>query len=193
MGSFSFYLNFGFNHILDIDALDHIAFLVALCAIYHPRQWRKILILITAFTIGHSITLALAASDLIFFNKKAIELLIPLTIFITALHNILLKNNSETNTTKGNYLMALAFGFIHGMGFSNTLKTMMMPGEKNTFLSQLLAFNIGVELGQIVIVGIILIITYIVLSFLKWQHRDWNIFVSGIAAGTAIVLFLAQV
>jgi hypothetical protein len=190
MGTFNFYLSLGFHHILDLAAQDHIVFLIALCAIYHSKQWRVILILITAFTIGHSITLALAASDIIRINKNLVEMLIPVTILLTALHNVLRKKQLEQSAAKDNYLMALVFGFIHGMGFSNVLKSMLMPGEEDKFLQQLLAFNVGVEFGQIVIVGIILIITYVALNILRLQHRDWNLFVSGAAAGAAMIMIL---
>jgi len=192
MNTFSFYLNFGFKHILDMAALDHIAFLVALCAIYHFRQWKTLLILVTAFTLGHSITLGLSAMDVISFEKKWVELLIPITIIITALHNVLRKKEVEATTAKDNYLLALGFGFIHGMGFSNILKAMLMPGEEGKFLEQLLAFNIGVELGQLIIVGIILLVTYLALNVFKVSQRSWNLFVSGAAAGVGIVLFLGQ-
>lgn len=192
MDTFPFYLRFGFNHILDMDAQDHIAFLVALCAIYHFRQWKTVLILVTAFTIGHSITLGLSAADVLRFKKEWVELLIPVTIIFTALHNVLRQKSGEQASAKDNYLMALGFGFIHGMGFSNTLKAMLMPGEEGKFLTQLLAFNIGVELGQLIIVGIILIITYIALNVLNVQQREWNLFISGAAAGIGLILFLGQ-
>jgi HupE / UreJ protein len=190
MGTFSFYLSLGFNHILDVAAQDHIVFLIALCAIYNPKQWRTILILITAFTVGHSITLALAASDMLRINKALVEMLIPITILLTALYNVLRKKSVEHSSAKDNYLLALGFGFIHGMGFSNVLKSMLMPGEEGKFLEQLLAFNIGVELGQIVIVCLILIMAYLALNILRVQHRDWNLFVSGAAAGAAMIMIL---
>ncbi|MFK7808193.1 MAG: HupE/UreJ family protein [Saprospiraceae bacterium] len=192
MNGFSFYLNFGFDHILDMDALDHIAFLVALCAIYNFRQWKTLLVLVTAFTIGHSITLGLAATDTLRFKKEWIEFLIPVTILLTALHNVFRKGAIESASAKDNYLLALGFGFIHGMGFSNTLKSMLMPGEESQFIQQLLAFNIGVELGQLIIVGIILAITYLALDIFKVKQRDWNLFVSGAAAGVAVVLILGR-
>ncbi|MFT5263662.1 MAG: hypothetical protein ACI8YQ_002406 [Polaribacter sp.] len=192
MDTFSFYLSFGFNHILDMDAQDHIAFLVALCAIYHFRQWKTLLLLVTAFTIGHSITLGLAAADIIRFKKEWVELIIPVTIVFTALHNVLRRKRVEQSTAKDNYFMALGFGFIHGMGFSNTLKSMLMPGEESKFLEQLLAFNIGVEIGQLIIVGIILVVTYVALNILKLRQQDWNLFVSGASAGIGVILFLGQ-
>ncbi len=197
MNTFDFYFNFGFDHILDMDAKDHIAFLVALCAIYQLGEWKKVLILVTAFTIGHSITLGLAAMDLLKVNKALIELLIPITILITSLYNVLKKDIAEAKSLFGrhlniNYVFALTFGFIHGMGFSNTLKSMLMPGEESLFIQQLLAFNIGVELGQLIIVAAILFLAYIALNLLKIRQREWNLFISGAAAGISVILILEQ-
>jgi len=197
---FNTYLELGFDHISDIKAYDHILFLVALCAIYRIAEWRKVLILVTAFTIGHSITLALAALDIISFPSNIVEFLIPVTILLTSLYNVysLGKANtplaSEMTLEKRpltiNYLAALFFGLIHGMGFSNFLRSMLMPGQEEELIPQLLAFNIGVELGQLLIVAIILACSYIVLSLFKAKQRDWTLFVSGAAAGVALILMM---
>ena len=198
MNAFDIYFYLGFDHILDMDAKDHIAFLIALCAIYKLGEWKKVLILVTAFTIGHSITLGLAAMDIIKVNKSLIELLIPVTILITSVYNVLKKETVESKSLFGghlniNYIFALTFGFIHGMGFSNTLKSMLMPGEENLLVQQLLAFNIGVELGQLIIVAAILFLAYIALNVLKIRQREWNLFISGAAAGISVILILEQV
>ena len=197
MNAFDLYFKIGFDHILDMDAKDHIAFLVALCAIYRLGEWRKVLVLVTAFTIGHSITLGLAAMDMIKVNKALIELLIPVTILITSLYNVLKKETVESKSLFGrhlnvNYAFALTFGFIHGMGFSNTLKSMLMPGEEDLLVRQLLAFNIGVELGQLIIVTAILFLAYIALNLLRIRQREWNLFISGAAAGISVILILEQ-
>ena len=122
---FSIYFQLGFEHISDIKAYDHILFIIALCAIYRPQDWKNILILVTAFTIGHSITLALAAFDIIRFPANIIEFLIPVTILITALSNFYQTQSSIEEKTnlfhqnkKRNYWLALFFGWIHGMGLS---------------------------------------------------------------------------
>ena len=190
---FRTYLELGFDHISDINAYDHILFLVALCAIYQLKEWKKILLLVTAFTIGHSITLALAALELVSFSKDLIEFLIPVTILITSLYNVLTKSFDTPTTTFNQrlnirYLFALFFGLIHGMGFSNYLKAMLMPGQENELIPQLLAFNIGVELGQLLIVAIIMAVAYLVLSVFKAKQRDWTLFISGAAAGVALLL-----
>ena len=190
---FQTYLEMGFDHISDINAYDHILFLVALCAIYRLSEWKKILILVTAFTIGHSITLALAAFEVISFPSDMIEFLIPVTILITSLYNVFSTTNLELEGTfdrkiSTNYVFALFFGLIHGMGFSNFLRAMIMPGQENELVPQLLAFNIGVELGQLVIVGCILALSFVVLSIFSAKQREWTLFVSGAAAGVALLL-----
>ena len=190
---FRTYLELGFDHISDINAYDHILFLVALCAIYQLKEWKKILVLVTAFTIGHSITLALAALDVVSFPKDLIEFLIPVTILITSLYNVFTKSLNTSTTTFNQrlnirYLFALFFGLIHGMGFSNYLKVMLMPGQENELISQLLAFNIGVELGQLLIVAVIMGVAYLVLGLFKAKQRDWTLFISGAAAGVALIL-----
>ena len=190
---FRTYLELGFDHISDINAYDHILFLVALCAIYQLKEWKKILILVTAFTIGHSITLALAALNLVSFSKDLIEFLIPITILITSLYNVFTKSLDTPTTTFNQrlnirYFFALFFGLIHGMGFSNFLKAMLMPGQENELIPQLLAFNIGVELGQLLIVAAIMLVSYLALSVFKAKQRDWTLFISGAAAGVALIL-----
>ncbi len=193
---FSTYLSLGFDHISDITAYDHILFIIALCAIYRLQEWRKVLILVTAFTLGHSITLALAVLDVISFPGKIIEFLIPLTILITSIYNVWrgdsssLAQNTFSRSLNINYGFALFFGLIHGMGFSNFLKSTIMPGQESQLVSQLFAFNIGIELGQLMIVVFILITSFIALDKLKIKQRDWRIFISGAAAGISLILMM---
>ena len=194
---FSTYLKLGFDHISDITAYDHILFIVALCAIYRLEEWRKVLILVTAFTIGHSITLALAALDILRFSSDVIEFLIPLTILITSIYNVtrketpsLLPRQTFSRSLNINYGFALFFGLIHGMGFSNFLKSTLMPGQESELVAQLFAFNIGIELGQLLIVCCILIASYIALNPLNIRQRDWRLFVSGATAGISLILMM---
>ncbi|MFK7773537.1 MAG: HupE/UreJ family protein, partial [Saprospiraceae bacterium] len=152
--AFSIYSKIGFHHIADINAYDHILFVVALCAIYKLNEWKRVAILVTAFTIGHSVTLALAALDVITFPKDVIELLIPVTIVLTCLYNIFSKSNSPragkmtpekiaylTRQIMVNYFFAFFFGLIHGMGFSNYLKSVLDADE--SLVWSLFAFNVG--------------------------------------------------
>jgi len=189
MHPFNFYVTLGFKHISDLAAYDHMLFLVALCAIYKIQQWKKILILVTAFTIGHSVTLILASLDMVTIPSNIIEFLIPVTILITAINNVVGGSAEEkTSKMKKNYAIALFFGFIHGMGFSNYFKALLM--DSSSVALPLLGFNIGIELGQLMVVFIIVGLAYVFLNLLKVKHRDWNVFISGIAAGISILFIL---
>ncbi|MEM6632209.1 MAG: HupE/UreJ family protein [Bacteroidota bacterium] len=187
MSEFLVYFQLGFQHISDLAAYDHILFIVALCAVYQVEDWRRILVLVTAFTIGHSITLALATLNIFTLPSELIEFLIPVTILITALFNVLRKDmNLRPQVMRQNYGIALFFGLIHGMGFSNYLRALL--GQEESIWKPLLAFNLGLELGQILIVAIIMGLSYVVLNIFKAQHREWNLFISGAAAGIAFIL-----
>jgi len=187
MSEFLLYLELGFDHILDLNGYDHILFVVALCATYMIRDWKKLLILITAFTIGHSITLALATLQVVNFRAELIEFLIPVTIFITALLNLFKKERGfEAPKVRSNYWLALIFGLIHGLGFSNYLRALL--GKDTSIVSQLLAFNVGLELGQIIIVAIFLIISFILVDIFGVKRRDWKMIISSAVAGIALML-----
>jgi hypothetical protein len=188
MSEFSLYFGLGREHILDyVNGYDHILFVLALCAVYLTRDWKKILILVTAFTIGHSITLALATLQLISIKTELIEFLIPLTIFVTSCSNLFRKEeNIDKQNIQINYFFALFFGLIHGMGFSNYLRALL--GKSHDILSPLLAFNLGLELGQIIVVTIFLVISYILVDWLKVTRRDWKMVLSSAIAGIAFIL-----
>lgn len=195
---FQMYMELGFEHIADLAAYDHILFIVALCAIYRISEWRKVGILVTAFTLGHSLTLGLAALDVIRFPADWIEFLIPTTIFLTALYNTVIhklgeeKEGTFSRKLNLNYLFALLFGLIHGMGFSNFFRSMMMPGEESSLIKQLFAFNVGVELGQLTIVAVILLLAFVGMNRLRIPQRDWNLFISGMAAGPALIMMMER-
>jgi len=188
MQEFTLYLKLGWQHIADLGAYDHIVFITALCAIYTVKEWKHLLILITAFTVGHSITLALAALKIVVLPSEIIEFLIPVTIFLTSINNVL--NQPKSTGTKfrftGTYLMVVFFGLIHGLGFSNYFTALL--GTEQSIVKPLLAFNIGLEVGQILIVAIILILASVVMRLLKLSQRDWTLFVSGAVAGISLIL-----
>ena len=189
MEQFKLYFELGAEHILDINGYDHILFVVALCAIYAAQDWKKILILVTAFTIGHSITLALSALEIINFRSDIIEFLIPVTIFITAFSNIVRKQNSmKPGYLNLNYFFGLFFGLIHGLGFSNYLKSLL--GRDESIVTQLLAFNLGLELGQIIIVLIFMVVAFIFTGLFNVQRRDWNLVISSAIAGISIIMMM---
>jgi hypothetical protein len=175
MQDFLFYLKLGWEHIISLDALDHQLFVLALIAVYSFNDVKKILLLVTAFTIGHSVTLALSIFDIVRINSAWVEFLIPLTIVLTSLGNILMKNKKQSQN-KINYYLALVFGLIHGMGFANTARVMIAKSQ--SIAVPLLGFNIGLELGQIAIVFGILIFLFILLKIFKVNQKDWILFVS---------------
>ncbi|MFM8450565.1 MAG: HupE/UreJ family protein [Haliscomenobacter sp.] len=193
------FLLLGFEHIADVKGYDHILFIVALCAIYTLREWRKVAILATAFTIGHSLTLGLAALDIIAISPAWIEFLIPVTILVTGLYNVLAHPAGATaeegtfgNRIRLNYLIAALFGLIHGLGFSNYFKAMVSKDNPMELVSRLFAFNLGVELGQLLIVLAILMISALALGFFRIKQREWNLFISGGAAMNALILALER-
>ncbi len=191
MNTFELYFKLGLHHIADLNAYDHILFITTLCLIYTLKQWRKMLVLVTAFTIGHSVTLALATLNIIRISIEWIEFLIPLTIFITAFANILQKSGKVSATRHlFKYFTAMIFGLIHGLGFSNYLKSLL--GLEKSILGPLFSFNLGIELGQIIIVVVTMAITWILVDLLGVQRRDWNLVVSGAGLGISLIIMVER-
>ncbi|QCR23609.1 HupE/UreJ family protein [Pontibacter sp. SGAir0037] len=185
------YLQLGFHHIYDFGAYDHMLFLVALSAIYTLSDWRKVIALVTSFTIGHSITLALSTFNIIKFDSALIEFLIPITILFTCLTNFFKMKGAAAKQHpiwSLHNLMAIFFGLIHGMGFSNFLKSIL--GRNSKIWEQLLAFNIGIELGQLLIVGIILVAGFLAMNLFNLKKRDWILVLSSAAAGISLILIM---
>jgi hypothetical protein len=186
MEDFQLYATLGFDHITDLNGYDHILFIVALCAVYRLTEWRKLLILVTAFTLGHSLTLALAVLNIIQVPSELVEFLIPVTIVITALLNLRKPVKSQRSFGMLTYWLAAVFGLIHGMGFSNYLRSLL--GKGSDIITQLLAFNMGLEIGQLIIVAVLLTITFTVTEVAKVKHQFWSTWLSGLAAGAALVI-----
>jgi hypothetical protein len=193
MGSeFLVYLRLGFEHISDLNGYDHILFIAALCAVYQLGAWKHLLWLVTAFTIGHSITLALATLDLVRINSDLIEFLIPVTILLASLVNLVERRAPEGRRAEyAKYAMALGFGLIHGMGFSNYLRAILF--EEESLFVPLLAFNVGLELGQITILFVLLLAAYAAVRFLKMPPREWAVALSGAAAGIALTMMVERI
>jgi hypothetical protein len=179
---FSTYFQLGIEHITDLAGYDHILYLVAMCAIYSYLQWKKVLILVTAFTVGHSVTLALAALNIVQVDAAWIEFLIPLSIFLMAVFNLVQQSPRESRGFEWNYLITLVFGLIHGLGFSNFFRSLL--GKEAAIVYPLFSFNVGLELGQVLIVSIFLVLNYFALRYLKLSQRVWTL----AASGTAILL-----
>lgn len=188
MSEFQLYFGLGKSHILDYaNGYDHIIFVVALCALYLSREWKQILILVTAFTIGHSVTLALSTLRIISVNVELIEFLIPLTIFITAISNLFKNEHALSGRSiQINYLFAGFFGLIHGLGFSSYLRSIL--GKDENIIAQLLAFNLGLEFGQLIIVAIFMAAAFVLVDLFGLNRRDWKMVISSAIAGIALVL-----
>ena len=178
MQDLGFYFDLGWHHIMDWGALDHLLFILALSAIYLIGNWKQVLVLVTAFTIGHSLTLALSVYDVIRANNKWVEFLIPCTILVTAAFNFF-QQNFKPVSLRLNYFLALFFGLIHGLGFANAIRFMMAKDQSMGW--SLFGFNIGLEAGQIVVVTGILLLSYIVVNKLGLNRKWWVWGLSAIA------------
>ncbi len=190
MDDFQLWFITGFEHILDFKAYDHIAFLVALTVMFAVEEWKYLLIQITAFTIGHSLTLALSVLNILSIKQSLIEFLIPLTILLTSMHN-LISLKFELPFRKSNYYFAIIFGLVHGLGFSFLLKAML--GTEESIAGPLFAFNTGIEAGQLLIVGFLLIIALILTRFLNISSKVWQFFASIVVLIISIYLLVERI
>jgi len=170
MNDLAFFFKEGWQHIISFNALDHQLFIIALAAIYIIKDWKKVLVLVTAFTIGHSLTLALSIYDIVRANEKWVEFLIPITIIITAIFNFFTKDFNK-ESLQLNYFFALFFGFIHGLGFANSIRFMLARNQK--IGTGLLGFNLGLEAGQIVCVALILSSAYLLINIAGLKRTWW--------------------
>jgi len=170
MQNLGFYFKLGWEHIIAFDALDHLLFVLALSAIYLISNWKQVLVLVTAFTIGHSLTLALSVYNIVRVDDKWVEFLIPCTIVVTAVLN-LLEKNYEPRSLRLNYVLALFFGLIHGLGFANAIRFMIARDESMGW--SLFGFNIGLEAGQIVVVTAILLLGFVVVTKAGFKRKWW--------------------
>jgi hypothetical protein len=190
MQDFWLYFQIGREHIADWQGYDHILFVTALCLRYLLKDWKKVLILVTAFTIGHSITLALSVFNIINIPSAWTEFLIPVTIVITALSNVLQPEIEPKRKFPLIYFYALFFGLIHGLGFSGYLKSLL--GKEQNIVGQLLAFNLGLEAGQLLIVAAVILLSWLLVSVMKVPRREYTIFVSGGIFGIALIMAIER-
>ena len=172
MNEFNIYFGIGTHHILTLEAMDHILFVGALCLRYQLKDWRKVMVLVTAFTIGHSITLALSATGSVHFATRWIEFLIPITIVVTAINNLLQRSGQVEQPARLPliYFFALFFGLIHGLAFGSTL--LSLEGKEGLVM-HLLAFNLGIEAAQLLVVALFLLISFIFVQLLKIRRIWW--------------------
>jgi hypothetical protein len=182
------YGRLGFKHIIDLGGVDHILFVLALTLRYIWSDWKKLLVLVTSFTIGHSLTLALSTLSMIDISVDWIEFLIPVTILITAVSNFWVKDFEFKQRYSAHYALALFFGLIHGLGFSNYLKSLL--GKEASLLGPLFSFNIGLEIGQILIVGLILALSFGIVSLLKLPRKMYVRYGSILAISLSLRMIL---
>ncbi|UBM60650.1 HupE/UreJ family protein [Marinilongibacter aquaticus] len=191
LSTFKIYFTLGLQHITDLNGYDHILFLIALCAIYSLSKWKEVLWLVTAFTLGHSITLALAVLDWVNIQASLVEALIPVTIMFTSLLNLSGGSKRGFSSNKVRYLTAALFGLIHGLGFSNYLKS-LLGGEEQIALP-LFSFNLGLEMGQICIVIPFLLINHFLLKLFQKQSKMVPRVISLIAFVLALTMLLERI
>lgn len=189
MNDFGFYFSLGWEHIMTLDAVDHLAFILALAAIYMFKDWKQVLVLVTAFTIGHAITLVLSTKELITVNESWIEFIIPCTIAFTAITNLFQKSFSH-KAIRINYLLALFFGLVHGLAFANILKVMLASDQE--FALSMFSFSLGLELGQILVVLIVLLLSQLFIEVLKVDRLRWVTFLSAAVFGLALGMVLER-
>jgi hypothetical protein len=186
MNDFGFYFRLGWEHVMTIEALDHIFFIMALSAIYLLRDWKQVLILITAFTLGHGITLALSTLQVLEVPTEWVEFAVPCTIVVTAAINLFQKDFTP-RTVRINYILALFFGLIHGLAFANTLR--MILASDQSFALSLFSFSLGLEAGQVLVVILILLLSHLFVGLLGVNRREWVLVIS--AAVMALALQMA--
>lgn len=192
MDNFIFFLKEGLFHVVDWKAYDHILFLIALAVVYDFKNWKSLLWLVTLFTIGHSLTLVLAAYKVIIVSAKWIEFLIPLTIIITALVNIFYgKNTAKQTKSNTNLIFVLFFGLIHGLGFLGHFHK-IVGTTRNKFLS-LLEFALGIEIGQIAIVIAILSLGFVVQKVFRYSKKEWILIISSFVIGVTLPMLMGRI
>ena len=190
MNDFGFYFNIGWHHIMTLEALDHILFVAALSAIYLLKDWKQVLILVTAFTLGHTITLFLSAKELVRMDIAIVEFLVPCTIAFTAITNLFQKSFTP-KAIRINYFLALFFGLIHGLAFAETLR--MILATDQSFALAMCSFSLGLESGQILIVLLMLVLAHVLINLFKVDRRHWVIFLSAAVFSLSLQMALERI
>lgn len=190
MTEFWIYFKIGLHHVLDIRAYDHVLFLIAMTVPYAFKDWKRILILVSLFTIGHTIALILSVFGVIIIKVNLIEFMIPITIFATALFNLFTSGKSSKNESISFIgFVTLFFGIIHGLGFSNYFKT-ILSGAPQSKLLPLGEFALGIEAAQLIVVFIVLVISYIIQTIFRFSKRDFTLVMSSFVIGVVIPLII---
>lgn len=187
--NFWFNVQYGMNHVLDINGYDHILFLMVLAVPYLFNDWKRVLVLVTTFTVGHTLSLVLAAYGVVQINGQLVEFLIPVTILIMALYNVFTAGKTSKNNKIGLlFVTTLFFGIIHGLGFAREFK--MFSGQAENKLELLIEFALGIEIAQIIIVFVVLFIGFICQTVFRFSRRDWMMVLSSIVIGLVIPMII---
>jgi hypothetical protein len=190
MSDFWIYVEIGLKHVLNLKGYDHVLFLMALTALHTFKDWKKILILVTVFTVGHTLALVLSVFQIVMIKPQLVEFLIPITILITALFNFFgVRKASKKDSINSIILITLFFGVIHGLGFSNYFKT-ILPGNPSEKVLPLLEFALGIEAAQLVVVFAMLVLSYGVQTFFRVSKRDFTIVTSAFIIGVVVPMIL---
>ena len=185
MSTFETYLRLGFQHIINYHNYAPFVFVLVLCAAYTSKEFVRVLILVTAFTIGHSVTLALSTLNIVSIPSRTVAFLIPLTILVTAVANVLPLKRGNHRVI---YVVTVFFGLIHGLGVSNYVEN-KIERASNVF-TPLLGFTVGVEIGQIVIISVYALLLLLTVNLMKARHDFWRLYVSGAGFGIALILLI---
>ena len=190
MSEFWIYFQIGLKHVLDIHAYDHVLFLIALAIPFTFKDWKRIVLLVTLFTIGHTMALLLSVFGIIAIKVNVVELLIPITILITAVFNLFTAGkSSKKESINLVFFITLFFGIIHGLGFSNYFKS-ILGGDAASKILPLTEFALGIEAAQIVVVFVVLILSYVVQTIFRFSKRDWTLVMSAFIIGVVIPLII---
>ncbi|KRD11779.1 HupE / UreJ protein [Flavobacterium sp. Root901] len=190
MSQFWIYFQIGLKHVLDINAYDHVLFLIALTVPYSFKDWKRILLLVSVFTIGHTLALILSVFGIIAIKVNIVEFLIPITILITALYHLFTAGKATKNDgVNVVFFVTLFFGIIHGLGFSNYFKS-ILGGSPSSKLMPLGEFALGIEAAQLVVVFVVLVISYIVQTVFRFSKRDWALVMSAFIIGVVIPMII---
>ncbi|AOC95114.1 MULTISPECIES: HupE/UreJ family protein [Flavobacterium] len=190
MSQFWIYFQIGLKHVLDINAYDHVLFLIALTVPYLFKDWKRIFLLVSLFTIGHTLALILSVYGIIAIKVNVVEFLIPITILITALYHLFTAGKTSKNDGVNLvFFITLFFGIIHGLGFSNYFKT-ILGGSATSKLLPLGEFALGIEAAQLIVVFVVLVISYIVQTVFRFSKRDWALVMSAFIIGVVIPMII---
>lgn len=190
MSEFWIYFEIGLRHVLDLSAYDHVLFLIALTVPYAFKDWKRLLLLVSIFTIGHTLALLLSVFGVIIIKGNLVEFLIPITILIVAFFNLFTAGkSSKKESISVVVFITLFFGIIHGLGFASYFKS-LLGGSPQSKLLPLSEFALGIEAAQIIVVFVVLILSYIVQTFFRFSKRDWTLVMSSFIIGVVLPMII---